>query len=917
MAESAAELVLCVNHRLARHLRATHDRAQAAAGERTWAPLAALTPGQWLAGIVTEALLGGAISAAQAPRLVLSVAQERLLWEAAIEAALVDGEDALFDREGLAAAATEANDLCAVWNLRPGADAGEETKQFLDWRRHVRRECEQRGWLESARLFDFQIRCLAAGAGRLPARVAFAGFDRATPQETELKRVLAARGVAVRELVLGRAEAGAAAVAPCTDRRAECRAAAAWAAAHLAAHADARLGIVAPDLGSVRESLVGALDDALHPEALLPANAESPRRYNVSLGTPLARQPVVAVALALLQVFATPRRCEQAALGALLRGPYWSAWQNEADGRARLDAAMRRHLPPTIGVPPWLTFVKRFEARGVRLAKTRGHIEALLKAVDALSGRRLPSAWSEVFADVLAQAGWPGERTLSSREWQARDAWRATLDLLGSFDAMLGKVVVADAKRHLARLCRERVFQPETVGTPNVEVMGPLEAAGMEFDALWVLGMNDDVWPPPPRPNPLLPADMQRRAKSSNASAEVQLEFARSVQRRLLHAAPEVVFSWARGEGDRQLRVSPLLADIPERAAPAAVASVIESQVGRSRIELLDDHRAPPVAAGEKVAGGTHLLKAQALCPAWAFYRYRLGAAPLDEPVAGLDAQDRGTLLHRVMEKFFSGRCQAELLALSEPARREAMHTAVAAALAAFSEEREEALSARFAALEQTRLEALLAQWLQLELARPVPFAVVACEQKEEVTIAGIALSLKVDRIDELADGRHVILDYKTGDPKPKEWEGARIAEPQLPVYATYVGSEPAGVMFAKVRADDCAFVGLGAEAGLVDGVKAAVDWAATLAQWRAAIAAIVGEVRDGHAAVSFAREDDLKYCDVLPLLRLPEVKSQREQQSPTPPGLPSRGGDGGSPLRGSASLAALALGRPGGEGVS
>jgi exodeoxyribonuclease-5 len=122
--------------------------------------------------------------------------------------------------------------------------------------------------------------------------------------------------------------------------------------------------------------------------------------------------------------------------------------------------------------------------------------------------------------------------------------------------------------------------------------------------------------------------------------------------------------------------------------------------------------------------------------------------------------------------------------------------------------------------------------------------------------------------------------------------------------------------MFAKVRADDCAFVGLGAEAGLVDGVKAAADWAATLAQWRAAIAAIAGEVCDGHAAVSFASEDDLKYCDVLPLLRLPEVKSQREE-SPAPPDLPSRGGDGSSPLRGSGSSTALALGRPCGEGAS
>ena len=878
MPESGDGVILCANQRLVRHLRAGHDRGQIAAGHTTWRPLAALTVGAWLDGIVVEALLSGAIPAAQAPRLALSDMQERLLWEAAIESRLADGEDQLFDREGLAAAAADASDLCEVWNLHPGGDASEETQRFLDWRRHVRAECETRGWLEPARLRAWQIRCLAEGAGRLPASVAFAGFDRDTPQDRELKRVLAARGVAVSELPLGRSVAGEAHVVACADRRTECRAAAAWAAERLRALPEARLGIVAPELGNVREMLVAALDDALHPEALLAANAEQPRRYNVSLGTPLARQPVVAVALELLQLCANPRRVEQARLGALLTGPYWSAWESEADGRARLDAAMRRHLPPHIGVPPWLTFLKRFETKGLRLAKTRGHVEALVKAIDGNSGKRLPSAWGEVFLTMLAEAGWPGERTLSSREWQARDALRETIEQLAGLDAMLGKVTLAEATKQLARLARERVFQPETVGTPNVEAMGPLEAAGLSFDALWVLGMNDDAWPPAPRPNPLLPADMQRRAKSSNASAEVQLEFARSVQRRLMHAAPEIVFSWARGEGDRQLRPSPMLAGLPERDAPAPVVSAIAARLGGGKLEMLDDHRAPPVGEGEKVEGGTNLLKAQALCPAWAFYRYRLGAKPLDAPVEGLDAMDRGTLLHRVMEKFFAGRTQSELAAMRDGERNEAVQAAVAAALNSFNAEREEPLSARFAALEQARLETLLGQWLQLELARPTPFTVVACERKEEVTIEGIKVAFKVDRIDEFADGRRLIIDYKTGDPKTKEWDGERIAEPQLPVYATYVDGHPAAVSFAKVRADDCAFVGLGAEAGMVDGVKPAPDWLATLEQWYAAITNVACEIREGHAAVTFAREEDLKYCDVLPLLRLPEVKMQEEQ---------------------------------------
>lgn len=897
---SANSVILCANHRLARHLRAEHDRAQAAAGKAVWAPLTALTPGTWLDGVIAEALLAGEIPAAKAPRLALSAIQERLLWEEAVEATMSDGEDALFDREGLAALAAEANELCEVWNLKPDSQSGEETNRFLDWRRHVRQKCHMHGWLEPARLRAWQIRCLAEGAGRLPASVAFAGFDRDTPQDEELKRVLAARGVAVSELTLGREQAGKSFVVGCDDRRAECRAVAAWAAERIASDSGARLGIVVPELGSVREMLVASLDDALHPEALLPANAEQARRYNVSLGAPLARTPVAAVALALLQVAAQStgaRRGEQKALGELLRGPYWSACMSEADARARLDAAMRRHLPPRIGLPRLLKLARRMEKRGLKLPKTLAHLEALPKAAEEQAGRRFPSAWAGVFAELLAQAGWPGERALSSREWQAREAFRETLEGLASLDVVLGKTSFAEAMRQLSRAARERVFQPETVGTAHVDVMGPLEAAGLEFDALWVLGMNDGAWPPPPRPNPLLPAALQRRAKSANASAEVQFEFARRVRHRLLHAAPEVTFSWARAEGDRQLRPSPLIAGMEEGKiekiekigdrprfldsknrglSPIFFMSPIFF-IGRGRVEMIDDHVAPPVESAERVEGGTALLRAQALCPAWAFYRYRLGARPLDEAVEGLDAMDRGTLLHRVMEAFWKGRGQAPLLAMGEVERGEAVRAAVASAFAGFDAEREEPLPARFAALERRRLEALLGQWLRLELARPMPFSVLACEQKAEVEIEGIVLGLKVDRIDELDDGRRLILDYKTGEPKVKDWEGERLAEPQLPVYATYGGDAPAGVAFAKARSDDCAFVGLGEEAGMVQGVKGAEDWAATLAQWRAALAAVAREIRDGHAAVSFAREDDLKYCEVLPLLRLPEAKAQRE----------------------------------------
>lgn len=873
----AGTVVICATSRLARRLRERHNQTQRARGLDRWAPLDALTLDAWLGRVAGEALLAGRINARQAPRLALSAFQERMLWERAIGADAADDGD-LFDKEGLASAAAEANDLAEVWSLplpKDGGNGSEELQSFLRWRRLFRADCEQNGWLETARLRAWQLRAIEDGACRLPARVSFAGFDRYNPQERALMRALAARGVEVEELPPGRESAGVATLAGFPDRQAECRAAAAWAAERLAASPQVKLGIVVPQLAAVRAPLATALDDALHPEALAPQNAEMPRRYNFSLGTALAGQPIAAAALRLLAIAAQPRRIAAADFGALLCGPYWSASESEGDGRARLDALLRERMPPELNLPGVLRVARRARDRGLRIGRGVGHLEALLK-ID--SAARRPSQWAMALIELLDAAGWPGERGLSSHEWQAKEALLDTLAGLDALDAVTGKIGLAEAVRLAARQCRERVFQPETEGTPAIEVLGPLEAAGAEFDALWVLGMNDDVWPPAPRPNPLLPAEAQRRARSTHASAEVELEFAQAVQKRLLRSASEAVFSYARAEGDRPLRPSPLLAGLPAVVLPmsAPAPTLAGSRVGSGRIEALDDHMAPPVVAGEHVEGGTGLLRAQALCPAWAFHQYRLGARALAEPVEGLDAAERGTLLHRAMEHLWRGRDSRAMQALGEAGRREAAHDAAAAAIEQFAERREAPLPPRYAALEREHLAGLLVEWLAVEVRRSRPFAVIAREERRQVDIDGLVIDVTLDRLDQCAHGSRLLIDYKTGSQlKTSAWDGERIAEPQLPVYAAWALDEPpAAVAFGKLRPGECGFVGIGAEA-LADGIKAVEDWPATLARWRAAIATIAREIRDGEAGVRVADEKDLRYCDVLPLLRLPEREEQ------------------------------------------
>jgi len=875
-------LLLCATTRLAQA-----RRAERPAGQAVWRTHAALTVGQWLATLADEALLSGL---AELPA-GLDPFAERLLWERVIADSLDPAAAPLFDIEGMAATAAEAQALARIWKIDPAAGPlSDEARLFVGWQAEFLKRCRSGGWLDLAGLQWQVVGLIEGGHFALPSAVSLLGFDRCTPLENALLKALAGRGVRLEKPAERSAGPGRQQVLACPDSAAECAAVAAWAKAQLAARPTARLGIVAPDLAGVRDRLEFCLDDALHPALIRPDAAEAPRSFNFSLGRALADLPLIRLALDLLALGGGRGKIEQSRLSAVLLAGGWSAGVAESDGRARLDAALRRDLPYFTSLPAVLRLADRLAENEAPLCPQSVAALAALVEVARNAGRKLrPGQWAGVFRAALKALGWPGDRELSSHEFQARRAFGEVLESFGQFDALLGPLAQNDALRRLGQLCRQRIFQPETRGRPAIQVLGVLESAGLEFDALWVMGMNDDLWPPAPRPNPLLPAEAQRAAGAAHASAEVELDFARRVHARLLQAAPNVTFSWAQAAGNRVLRPSPLIAGLAAAdegpAGLVTLARQLAAEAGTA-IEQLADAWAPPVGPGEKVAGGSWLLRAQAICPAWAYYQFRLGGKALDAAVEGLDPAARGTLVHGALEAFWRAvRSAQALVGLSVVERRQAIASAVAAALQNFEQERRLSLPARFRELEGRRLEKLLDVWLAVEAKRGLDFAVIACEEVAEVEIEEIKVRMIVDRIDRLADGRQIIIDYKTGAAiDVKNWAEARLTEPQLPIYAALVNDEVAAVVFAKVRLDKPAFAGVAEEKDILPGVQGIgeekqkifdpaefPDWVAVVTHWRERLHAIAREVKTGQAGVMFADEKALQYCEVLPLLRLPE----------------------------------------------
>jgi probable DNA repair protein len=896
-------IAICATARLVRGVLDQHQQQQLKSGATQWQPAQAYTLQQWLDELINHASLLGFIPSDALPTLTLSTIAETYLWEQAIETCLAKHEAAaLFDIRSMAKLAIEANNLMLNWQLLE-ADINhdfitQETRQFLRWRHTFEDFCAKQNAIESARLSSLQITLFAEFQQQiirdlaLPKHIQLAGFDRITPLEARLFGLLKGCGVQVEMMAThtqGQTEVKHFAA---VDANSECRAAVAWAKQKLTENPKAQLAIISPALGSIRRELADLLDDTFHSETLHSSLYETPRCYDFSLGLALTEYAIVHSALQLLRLAASKADLIFDEVTPLLQDVYWGS-QQELDARAQLDAHLRRNMNASYHLESLIKQASKLLTNGTPLAELLENLTQISRFQNQQGKQRqLLSAWVTAFVQLLDELHWAKTRSLSSHEFQTQQAFLKCLKELSSLDAIFGNVSASVAVQKITELCNATMFQAEAKGDIRIQILGLLETPAVQLDAVWALNMNDQHWPPAVKLNPLLPADLQRNRGTPNASAAVQSQFASLVHQRLMTCAPEMIFSYATKEDERELRPSPLLEIQAELQTANTIQTLAERLAQPAPLQLLDDFIAPAVLPDENVRGGVNLFAAQAKCPAWAFYQYRLGAAKLETPVDGLDTMSRGSLLHKVLQLFWLD-CEtlSNLKALSPPLLNEKIDTAIEQSIQALSDEINYHIPPQVLQIERNRLRQLMQAWLTLELER-ADFVVDACEKKFELEVEGLKLNLSIDRIDKLAEGGLVVIDYKTSAVvSNSSWAEDRIAEPQLPIYVVLAlkYEQVVAVSFAKIRSDETKFIGLSAEQDVLPKVTALAkvressafygfgDWDALLEHWYTSLNNIAQEIKVGVAEVTMSNEADLVYCDVKPLLRLPERLLQFE----------------------------------------
>jgi probable DNA repair protein len=837
--------VVTANRRLARVLRDAFANQQLQADKLAWESPGIHAWQDWL-----EIRMQGASDQASLPTRI-NVHQSQLLWERCLSKEIGESSGGI---AGLVRLSRDAWQRLADWQvpIRDVARAAQSLDQrlFAGAAGRYLGILEREHWVDDAGLSGLILELMRSGRANCEGRVTFVGFDRERPATSSMMTLLAQSGCEVCMAPLPKI-ADSVGLQSFETSDAEMRAAGAWArqcrekdprqkiaivAAHLEQDADVKTRLV-------REGFVPGWQYAP------PSLAQS---VNVSYGQKLIDYPAVSMALLLLQWLV--RDLCAGEVGHLLRTPMLGPSQVSA--RSRLELRLRQ-LPDRKWSPAMISAALRGRDNGSDATEWLKIVALISKARREIQRSASPAEWAVYIDNTLSACSWPGRDALSSDDFQLVNRWRDLLNDLARLDLVSPAMNLKTALRRLELMATETVFQPES-DSSAVQLIGPLEASGAQFDAIWISGLSAANWPPPGNPSPLLSRRLQRNRGMPDADPADTVDYARSLLVQLGGSARQVICSYALSEDDADQTPSDLLQELAprEQAAQADPGWHAARLLTLAPTAIVCDN-VPKIVAGECISGGAGTIQRQLSNPLAAFISGRLGVRSLQPQAVGLPASLRGNIIHDALYKLYIDTpTHNDISTWTEKDSLKRIAGAVDFAFVRHERNTDDVLI-ELLKLERLRIVELLAQFIDMDTARG-EFSIVAVEHELAFAEADVRMQLRVDRLDRLPDGTLGILDYKTGGKKTFLNSDGSPKEIQLIAYALALDDPVSAVAIVNIDSREMSFSGAG------HGYTDSAVWDETLAGWKSLVRAActelsAGDVRiNGTQAVRDARDFNL-----------------------------------------------------------
>lgn len=609
----------------------------------------------------------------------------------------------------------------------------------------------------------------------------------------------------------------------------------------------AQIGVICHDLQMQRARLKRLFDHTLLNDSQQKTSGHhTDKPYTISGGDGLAGITVIDHALRLLNLKNT-RAFEDFSI--LLASPYILGYKNHLNVRLAVEQQLRTQAfkEITLDQLPYFQALKKLDAplhdRLIRLIDTPFNVK---------------QSWSQHFEQIVEMLhffGWPGQ-SLSSHDYQAVKQFYEILSELPQYNLIKSEITYHEALTWLNHLVREKQFQPESNATARIHILGHLEASQLYFDHTWLVNMGEFQWPDMSAPNPYLPLGLQKMHHMPHATVERELEVTKSITKRMLSQAQSLTISFSHWYEQNQQKLSPLI----QMYLPSTVTSLSQDtdEIAEAVNVAIEPDCLAELQHDHNISGGSELLKSMAQCPFRAQLKYRLNVEEYAFAKMPFNPLQKGIMVHRILYYFYNKiGCSQQLTQMTDQKINDWLTECIQKVISDYNPilfHYQPVLE-----LEKERLYQLIRQWVDHELTRANPFKIAACEQKIDMTINGVTLTLKVDRVDHLACGSYVVIDYKTsGNLVIKNWFDQRVSEPQLPLYALYFDAD--AIAYAQINANKISFHTLGCvpdiiKANLPEDINKTTrgvftSWQELKAHWRKTFQKHISDFKTGDIAI-------------------------------------------------------------------
>ena len=660
---------------------------------------------------------------------------------------------------------------------------------------------KKRNMVDDAGLPSFILECIKKDIIELSGRHAFVGFIRERPAVKAVQELLADKNIEI-SIIPTPKENIKFSLKSFDNFNDELRAAGAWARKEYLHNPSARIGIVVSDLTANPDLFIRNIREGMMPGWQY-SHRSLTENLNASYGRRLSDYPAIATLNLLLHWL--HRNLSSLEIGILLRSPMLGT--ETVSGRNKLELKIRQ-IPNREWSPQM--FISEFQSsdNDDDIKSWLARLTEFNKLKENLPELATHNEWVLLIKKVTDLFNWPGERSLSSSDFQLINRWQELLHEFSQLGIVSQKINISRAITYLEKLFNNTIYQPETENS-IVELLGPLDASGAEFDALWIADVTSNNWPPSRSRSFLISKEIQEKNNMPDCNAAETLQHANLLLRNLIKSSTKTIISYSKNNGEYDQTLSTLVEnDKYEVQENISIPNLHAFDfVGYSKLKEIEDF-APAIFEGEEVAGGAKTLQLQSENPISAFLHGRLGINTIYPQAFGLSALLRGNLIHQALFKLYIDLPSKNSISLWDD-RELKKRITKAVNFAFLSHERNaDTLLRGLLGYERFRVTKLLNRIVQVDLERP-NFKIASVEENFEFVYKNLKLSLRFDRIDSFDDGTIGILDYKTGEKKRLLNKNNDPEDLQLFVYA----------MATKMTASSLAFVNIDSREVVFDGV--------------------------------------------------------------------------------------------------